>query len=114
MRNVQFHFGGVVRIFQQSGKIGSNVVFVHPVALFPCGAGVSYGITVFNYILAFRKIFQREFMSGGNILVQDDFLAVYYEFSPAGSAVIATATLSAELIFRYFVSIYYVLIGFVR
>ena len=80
VRNVQFHFGGVVRIFQQSGKIGPDVVFVHPVALFLCGAGVSYGITVFNYIFAFRKIFQREFMSGGDILVQDDFLAVYYEF----------------------------------
>lgn len=35
---------------------------------------------VFNHIFAFCKIFQGELVSGRNILVQDNFLAVYYEF----------------------------------
>ena len=79
VRNIQIHFGGIVCIFQQSGKIGLDVVFVHPVALLLSGAGVADGITVFNHIFAFRKILQRELVPGRNIFVQDDFLAVYYE-----------------------------------
>lgn len=105
--DIQVYFGRVVCIFQQAGKVCLDVVFVYPVSLFLYSAGVSDGIAVFNHIFAFCKIFQGELVSGRNILVQDNFLAVYYEFSPAGSATIATATLSAVLIFRYFVSIYY-------
>ena len=41
-------------------------------------SGMSY--TVFNHIFTFCKIFQGELVSGRNILVQDNFLAVYYEF----------------------------------
>lgn len=73
------------------------------------------GIAVLNHIFAFRKVLQGEFVSGRYLLVQDNFLAVYYKFSPAGSATMATATLSAGLIFKYFVSIYCVfLISFVQ
>ena len=80
VRNIQVHFSRTVCIFQQAGKVCLDVVFVYPVSLFLYSAGVSDGIAVFNHIFTFCKIFQGELVSGRNILVQDNFLAVYYEF----------------------------------
>ena len=38
------------------------------------------GVSVFNDVFAFLKVFQCKFVSGKNILIQGDFLSVHREF----------------------------------
>ena len=104
-------FDGVVSVFQQPGQVILTLFsFIQSPLL--ALSGVADGISIFNDVFAFRKIFQRKFVSGRNILVQGDSPSVHREFSTGRSAVIATATLSAGLIFRYFASICYLHLAF--
>ena len=56
MRNIQRNLNRVVRVVQQSGKVGFDVRFVHPVTLFLCHSCMSDRVTVLDYIFTFRKI----------------------------------------------------------
>lgn len=102
--NVQVCLYRMVGVFQQAGQIGLYVVFVHPVALSAGFAGMPDGVSVFDDVFTFGQILQCEFMTGRDIFVQGNFLSVYIYFSPADSGAMATATLSAGLIFKNFVS----------
>ena len=77
MRNIQRNLNRVVSVIQQSGEVGFDVRFVHPVTLFLSHSCMSDRITVLDYIFAFSKILQCEFMSGRNVFVQCNFNAIY-------------------------------------
>ena len=96
---------GVVCVFQQPGQVGLDIVFIHPVPLLLRFPGVADGISVFNDVFAFRKIFQCEFVSGRNILVQGDSLSVHREFFTGRECCDSHCNIVGRLIFRYFASI---------
>ena len=77
MRNIQRNLNRVVSIVQQSGEVGFDVRFVHPVTLFLCHPCMSDRVTVLDYIFAFSKVLQCEFMSRRNVFIQCNLNAIY-------------------------------------
>ena len=77
MGDAKFHVDRVVRVFQQSGQVGLDLLLVNPMSLFYGHQRVSDGVTVFDYLVAFGKIFQRDFVSGGDVFGHGDGHAVH-------------------------------------
>ena len=76
--------GGVVAVLHLTGKVGVDIVGVHPGARLGIGGGVADGEAVFDDVLAVLDGLHGHFMALGNILQRSDGKAVYLHQSALG------------------------------
>lgn len=70
------------------------------------------GVAILDDVLALGEIFQCHLMAGGHVFFQSDDMTIYRDGFACFKSEIATTTLSAGLIFKYFVSISILVIRF--
>ena len=65
----QFFTNRIVRIFEGAGKIGLQVVLIHPVACFQVLQGMTDGIAVFDDVLTLFDILDEYFVTCRSVLI---------------------------------------------
>ena len=76
--------GGVVAVLHLTGKVGVDIVGVHPGARLGIGGGMADGEAVFDDVLAVLDGLHGHFMALGYILQRGDGKAVYLHQSALG------------------------------